>query len=100
MAVPYTPPPTWRSAPALVNHEDTAERAESWISSPALTSAEAKQIRHTACPSRSQVQEVGSKMVTNFRRIAMTGLALGLALPKVANAQDINLANGGADQIW
>jgi hypothetical protein len=39
-------------------------------------------------------------METKFRHIATAGLALFLALPNVANAQDINLATGGADQIW
>ena len=39
-------------------------------------------------------------MVMNFRKIAMAGLALFLAVPNMANAQDINLASGGADQIW
>ena len=39
-------------------------------------------------------------MVTNFRRIATAGLALFLILPNLANAQDIDLATGGADLIW
>ena len=39
-------------------------------------------------------------MVTKFRQIATAGLALFLALPNMANAQDISLAAGGADQIW
>ena len=39
-------------------------------------------------------------MVTSFRHIATAGLALFLALPTLANGQDINLATGGADQIW
>jgi hypothetical protein len=39
-------------------------------------------------------------MVTSFRQIVIAGLALGLALPTLAKAQDINLATGGADPIW
>ena len=39
-------------------------------------------------------------MVTNFRQVAIAGVALLLALPNVAIAQDINLATGGADEIW
>jgi hypothetical protein len=39
-------------------------------------------------------------MVMKFRQVAMAGLALFLALPTLAIAQDINLANGGADQKW
>jgi hypothetical protein len=39
-------------------------------------------------------------MVTSFRHIVMAGLALVLALPTLAIGQDINLASGGADQIW
>jgi FG-GAP repeat protein/VCBS repeat protein/all-beta uncharacterized protein/BACON domain-containing protein len=39
-------------------------------------------------------------MVTNFRRIAVAGLAMALSLPTLANAQDISLANGGTDQTW
>lgn len=39
-------------------------------------------------------------MVTSFRHIATAGLALFLALPTLALGQDINLATGGADQIW
>ena len=40
-------------------------------------------------------------METIFRRIAMTGVALVLALPTLANAQDISLANSSAaDQTW
>jgi len=38
-------------------------------------------------------------MVMNFRQIAMAGLALAFAFPNVANAQDIDLASGGADHI-
>ena len=33
-------------------------------------------------------------MVTGFRGITIAGLALGIALPIVVNAQDINLATG------
>jgi len=39
-------------------------------------------------------------MVTKFRINAMAVLALFLALPNLANAQDINLATGGADLVW
>src|SRR5215207_9861841 len=39
-------------------------------------------------------------MVTNFRPIAIAGLALFLTVPNLANAQDINLAAGGADLTW
>lgn len=39
-------------------------------------------------------------MVTSFRHIVTAGLALVLALPTLAIGQDINLATGGADQIW
>ena len=39
-------------------------------------------------------------MVTKFRQIALAGLAVFLAVPTMAIAQDINLANGGADYVW
>src|SRR4029079_2089569 len=57
-------------------------------------------MRHPTCPSRSAVQEAREKMVTKFRINAMAVLALFLALPNLANAQDINLATGGADLVW
>lgn len=39
-------------------------------------------------------------MVRQFRQIATAGLVMVLSLPTLANAQDIYLASGGADQIW
>jgi hypothetical protein len=39
-------------------------------------------------------------MVTIFRRIELLAFAIGLAFPTMANAQDISLASGGADQTW
>lgn len=39
-------------------------------------------------------------MVTIFRRVRLAAIAIALAFPTLANAQDISLASGGADQLW
>jgi hypothetical protein len=44
--------------------------------------------------------EAGTKMENTFRTARTAALALLLALPTLAKAQDIPLAHGGADQTW